>query len=339
MRVCVAILLSSMFVSASADAQLAKRATRAPSPATLEYSRQFDVRSAITGRTYRVRVALPFPSKELPVPKGGYPILYVLDGNWLFEGFAGAGRWLPQMRETESAIIVGVGYPEPDIETTRQRRVYDLTPGAPSDRALMPPEVAFGGAEGFLKVIKTEIEPRVAELAPVDRARSILFGDSFGGLFVVYTLLTHPESFATYVALSPSLWWDIAALQRARNSFELRMGDHNLAPRVFIGVGGLEQDPPPPPYPPGETRESMAAKQEKVAMIDNAEALATHLGAIKGPEGYRVEYRLFAGQNHGNVWLASIEAMLDFSLPLPLSQSPPGEPSPGQQSIPLSPPK
>ncbi|MCX2717543.1 alpha/beta hydrolase-fold protein [Helicobacter sp. MIT 21-1697] len=37
--------------------------------------------------------------------------------------------------------------------------------------------------------------------------KELLFGHSFGGLFVLYTLLHKPRSFNHYVCASPSLWW------------------------------------------------------------------------------------------------------------------------------------
>jgi predicted alpha/beta superfamily hydrolase len=36
----------------------------------------------------------------------------------------------------------------------------------------------------------------------------VLVGHSFGGLFAINVLLTHPEYFNAYVANDPSLWWD-----------------------------------------------------------------------------------------------------------------------------------
>ena len=39
----------------------------------------------------------------------------------------------------------------------------------------------------------------------------MLVGHSFAGLFALHVLWNHPESFDTYMALDPSLWWDQGA--------------------------------------------------------------------------------------------------------------------------------
>ena len=56
----------------------------------------------------------------------------------------------------------------------------------------------------------TSLFPEVARrhTGEASTKRSILFGHSLGGLFVAYALLTRPDAFATYLAISPSLWWD-----------------------------------------------------------------------------------------------------------------------------------
>lgn len=50
------------------------------SPALLPGTVQFDMVSKITGRSYRIYVSKP----QDPTPPGGFPVLYVLDGDAFF---------------------------------------------------------------------------------------------------------------------------------------------------------------------------------------------------------------------------------------------------------------
>jgi tetratricopeptide (TPR) repeat protein len=51
----------------------------------------------------------------------------------------------------------------------------------------------------------------------------VLAGHSFGGLFVIHALITRPELFNSYIAVSPSLQWsDEATLKRAEEFFKTR---------------------------------------------------------------------------------------------------------------------
>jgi predicted alpha/beta superfamily hydrolase len=44
------------------------------------------------------------------------------------------------------------------------------------------------------------------------RPYRVLVGHSLGGLFAVYALMTRPDVFQGYIAISPALWWDDQSL-------------------------------------------------------------------------------------------------------------------------------
>lgn len=48
----------------------------------------------------------------------------------------------------------------------------------------------------------------VEAVLPIDPDRQSLFGHSFGGLFVLYSLFTRPSAFTTWIAASPSIYWE-----------------------------------------------------------------------------------------------------------------------------------
>ena len=137
-----------------------------------------------------------------------YPVLYILDGNFHFHHVTGITRYLSQQRLIPQMMVVAVP------NTNRDR---DLLP------THMPHIPASGGGDKFLKFIGTELIPFVDNNYRTHPYR-VLVGHSFGGLFAVYTLLTKPELFDAYIAISPSLHWDdLLVLKKAVNLFKRKL--------------------------------------------------------------------------------------------------------------------
>lgn len=154
------------------------------------------VMNSAEGREYRVMISLP----EGDVPyTGGYPVIYLLDGNAYFPAFHAAKRAQSRLR---GSILVAIGYPS-DTPLDFQRRAFDLSPPQPAERNT-PPQ---GGQDLFLAFIETRLMPRVSERFQVDQDQRSLVGHSFGGMFGIYALFTRPALFQHVVAISPSLWW------------------------------------------------------------------------------------------------------------------------------------
>jgi predicted alpha/beta superfamily hydrolase len=78
----------------------------------------------------------------------------------------------------------------------------------PSDLDIAP---RVGGSAAFRRFIKEELMPEIEASFPVNARRGII-GESLAGLFIMETLAEDPGMFDTYIALSPSLWWNDAAL-------------------------------------------------------------------------------------------------------------------------------
>ena len=307
-----------------ARAPVPPAADSAATLATVPMSRQIDFTSAVNGRRYRIQIALPLA----PPPPQGFKVLYVLDGDGYFGGYAAAVRLRAMAHEIEPAVVVGIGYPdaERDFLVAMQRRNLDLTPAQPDDatQATMPASGAgvpeYGGADAFLRVIETEIKPRVRAVVATEPGQDILFGHSLGGLFVLHALFTQPASFRTYLALSPSIWWSRRAILDGEAAFAARVADRSVAPRLYIAVGGGEQSVPPPPYPPGMTRQLVESMVGRAAMVDNARGLGGRLGALDGAPGWEVRTTVYDGESHLSVAWRALNAFLDFALPPPAAQ-------------------
>ena len=109
-------------------------------------------------------------------------------------------------------VVVGVGYAS---DAEEENRTLDLTP--PTDPANLPVGMpngwgATGGNDAFLSFLVDELKPAIAKAMVVDPSRQALFGHSLGGLFVLHALFVRSDSFDTYIAGSPSIWWGKKAI-------------------------------------------------------------------------------------------------------------------------------
>lgn len=259
-------------------------------PVIVPAARQLDVRSSVGGHASRLFVSVP----DFPVPANGFPVLYVLDGNAAFPVAAFLARGAAGRSEVTGhvpPIVVGIGYPG-DTDFDVPSRLRDYTPG---------------GAQLFLDFIEHEVKPLIAANHPVDRSRQAIFGHSFGGLFVLHALFKRPGSFSTFIASSPSIWWqdkvllnDLPALQQG-----------GVRPRLQISVGALEDDPPKGNYPP-EMRAMIASR----LMIPPARELVAQLDGESGWAG-KVVYHELAGEDHGPAWLPALSRGMQFFLEQP----------------------
>jgi uncharacterized protein len=170
---------------------------------------QFDMKSMISGRTYRIYVSAP-PG---PSPHAGYPAVYVLDAGTTFATVASQSR-IAQADGRPAMVIVGIGYPDDGASLLLRRR--DLTPSEPTGQSRVM-EVRdygsfkpgdYGGAEAFHRFMMEELRPRIAGLYRVDLHNQSLMGYSLGGLFALHVLFEQPDAYRTFVVGSPSIWWN-----------------------------------------------------------------------------------------------------------------------------------
>jgi predicted alpha/beta superfamily hydrolase len=64
----------------------------------------------------------------------------------------------------------------------------------------VPQPVISGGAANFLAFFKDELIPYIDRAYPTNGTNS-LCGHSYGGLFVLYALLSEPQLFGSYYAV------------------------------------------------------------------------------------------------------------------------------------------
>lgn len=271
-----------------------------PGEVALPGTQAFTLESPETGRDYLIQVAVP----EAPPPESGYPVLYLLDGN-AYLPLAQAARDTVTGGNPESPgsplLIVAIGYPDTGRFAYKQRAADYTPPGAARNRA----DDQHGGADRFLAFINARLKPEIARRFQMDSAREALFGHSFGGLFVMHTLLTAPASFERYIAISPSLWWYGDHPLKVLSELALPVAAAGVAPRLLIGVGGLEQTPRKT-----ERGTPKAKVRQARAMVDNVDLMAGWL-ETRYP-GWGIEAATFPGENHGSVMWPATRRALEF---------------------------
>jgi hypothetical protein len=207
--------------------------------------------------------------------------------------------------------VVGIGYPTDDAKVHGERRSFDLTPPTSPDwLKSLPKGPAIGktgGNDEFLAFIEGELKPLVEKKYAVDRKRQTLFGHSFGGLFVLHTLFTKPEAFQTYLASSPSIWWNDRSVLGEEKAFAEKYACKELNARLLVTVGEWEQKAGP--KVPKERAELLRDRR----MVGNAKELADRLA--KSPvKGLTVAFREFPEEDHGSVVLPAVSRGIRFAL-------------------------
>jgi hypothetical protein len=196
------------------------------------------------GSEYRLIVARPSGQP----PPAGYPVIYVVDGNaWtsIAADIIRTNLVYGTKSKTVPAVVVGIGYPIADAFDVK-RRAHDLTPttrfGADVAAVTDGPAAATlsGGDVRFMDFIDQQVKPLIEARFQINKGEQVLVGHSLGGLFTLDTLMNRPGSYKTYVALSPSLWWDGESVFSRVQKF-LKSPVDITRFRVFMSVGALEQ--------------------------------------------------------------------------------------------------
>lgn len=271
-------------------------------PVTLPDTEWFDLAPPGGGRPWRIFLARP-PGEA---PAAGFPSVFMLDADAGFASFVevmrrGAAR--PQATGIAPTLIVGIGYGEG--EDHRARRRFDTTAG-PGAEGAGRSEAATGGRDAFLAFIEGTLKPRLARELPVDARRQALFGHSLAGWFVLDVMARASGAFRSYVAVSPSIWWDEARL------LEGLALPRAAAPRLSILVGEWEQALSPWQAARPEAAE-MAARRARRAMVDRARDFAGRTARELGPDA-EVRFELMAGEDHASILPAAMARALRFAL-------------------------
>lgn len=239
-------------------------------PVTLPSAQQLVLQSKALGRTVMVRISPP----ASPVAQGEKAAaIYMLDGNGSFGLASDTLRSMALENQTWPTYLISIGY-----DTTSSAEVM----GARARDYLHSPVTRNGRTDGgggaaFETFVTDELKPFIEARLPVDPARSIIAGHSYGGLFVSNLLARKPGAFSGYMIASPSVWADpnlLAAVAKTKGAGR----------PVFLAVG----------------------EKEIIGSIDMVTD-ARKMGEALKTAGFAVTERVHQGQTHSmepNVWVA-----------------------------------
>jgi len=190
------------------------------------------LRSEHVGDEFKVLIGHCLSSESAPMP-----VVFVSDAGLLFGTAVDMIRLLNLYERLPTLLVVGVGYRVTDNNMILDLRSRDFTPTVDSRYAADDP-ATMGGAGRFLAFLRDELKPWVREQYRVDPDDSTFFGDSLGGLFATYVLLSEPATFRRYGIGSPSLRWDNELMFEHEAEYA-RVHD-DLPAKVFFSVGAYE---------------------------------------------------------------------------------------------------
>lgn len=218
-------------------------------------------------------------SSEAPVD---LTVIYILDAEKHFASAAASAAFFEASRISSlgPAVVVGI------VSTDRTR---DFTPTASNARrdGSIDEKAALlgGGADKFLEFLTTELRDAAEKRLPAGTrvVRRMLIGHSYGGLFTLHALLTHPERFDAYAALDPSLWWDQGKLAEFA--------------RQHGAAGAQSLAKPPQLY----TAFASKPRKENTFHLSEGKRFQEETAVTLDKEGIRTQVRFFPDEVHGTV--------------------------------------
>lgn len=211
-----------------------------------------------------------------------------------------------------ATIVIAISYLITNSVFSPQRD-YDLTP--PSKNYTAPPFAGttqpppYGGADDLLDFITNDVNSFVFDkvFPHVSVNQSALFGHSLGGLFALHTLYTAPQSFDTYLAASPSIWWnDRFILQEEKRFHNTPESKHR--PNVFMSYGTLEQHPERVKGQSEKAFEATVSQAKYVRMADNVDEMSQRLERTRRIDS--VKKRVFQDEDHPTVVAGALNGAL-----------------------------
>jgi iroE protein len=219
------------------------------------------------GETYKIFQAVPKNRNVYP------KAIFMLDANAQFSVLLNLFKNFTS--NDNVPLIIGVGYDTPLAYDT-VRRTKDLTPLAQGD------EYEQGGnADKFYKFIKERLMPFVDKEYDIKNSEKIFYGHSFGGLFLVYSLLQNGGIFDEFFIASPSLWWGDSKILKDALDGDGKLKLKLKASFIRLSVGELEK---------------RAGKTDKENILKAAD-----LAEILKKSGVKYEFKIYEGQGHGDV--------------------------------------
>jgi uncharacterized protein len=169
---------------------------------------------------------LYFPSGYLSDSTASYPVIYLLDGSTHEDllHVIGLVQFYTMTQQMPECIVVG-------ISNVDRKRDFTYPTQIEQDKIDFP---TTGGSAAFISFLEDELKPWVDSTLN-SNGKSMLIGQSLGGLLATEVFLNHSALFNQYLIVSPSLWWDDESL--LENALEKVKQMNQDSMQVFIAVG------------------------------------------------------------------------------------------------------
>lgn len=190
----------------------------------------FHLESQILNQTMLIEVALPL-SYGYTDSSTNYPISYTGDGVLTFL-MASTDNIRASFNGSFAPETITVGFDFADSYDACARSQW-YTPTAISDDEECG-EVG-GGAEQYLAFIRDELKPFINQTFRADQSKEVIAGHSHTATLALFALFTQPDLFDSYIAASPSLYWDNEVMYQYQQAFA---DNYQLLDKpVYISVG------------------------------------------------------------------------------------------------------
>lgn len=130
-----------------------------------------------------------------------YPVLYLQDGQNLFDDYAPYGSWgvdkrLAVLAERGMGDLIVVS-----IDHAKEERIAEFTPSTRT-------QLGSGNGKKYVRFLADTLKPYVDThfRTRPERIHTGIGGSSMGGLISIYAGFTYPEVFSKLLIFSPSLW-------------------------------------------------------------------------------------------------------------------------------------
>jgi len=149
-------------------------------------------------KTRRVAALLPHDYDQTD---RRYPVLYLQDGQNLFDDYAPFGNWAV---DKKLAVMAEQGFGDViiiSIDHAAEERIAEYTPSTQT-------RLGSGQGKKYVRFLADTLKPYVDRHFRTlpDRAHTGIGGSSLGGLISIYAGLTYPEVYSKLMIFSPSLW-------------------------------------------------------------------------------------------------------------------------------------
>jgi predicted alpha/beta superfamily hydrolase len=176
------------------------------------------ISSKYVEQTYQIQVMQPLMRKGAA---DRFPVLYVTDGNLIFDTVKGISHGLQSAGDARRFILVGIGYPGQNPFAGNVLRARDLTAGYFPGKATIPRtseidgvegietgKPNWGGAHAFLRFIREELITFIDKTYPTIVGDRGFFGHSGGGELGLHSMFSQPEIFNRYLISSPGISYE-----------------------------------------------------------------------------------------------------------------------------------